>query len=484
MIAHSVSSFLDAAISRDPTSQVICSIIVQNRLKPAQLLLSVKAHSMGLVTDDTERRSPIRARLRIIAACILVVLIAMTWRPIRASYDIYRAQKLLRVRQAEQALPILEVAELRDPENGQVQFLLARCHRRLGRMDQAHEHLAKAWTRTYSKRELIREEWLALAQSGQMRDAHPHLSELLVNPGDDGAEICEAFVNGFFLTNRFPEAFELLSVWEGAFPQDSQPYLFRGRYQDGRANTSEAIAAYRQGLQRESGRRDLQLNLARGLVLLHEHDEATQILKRLQRETPNDVNVLEAVGRCLLQQGQAEESRRVLVKLLEVSPKHAMGRLLLARVHLEERDYPEALRFLKELADERRFDIEVRYSFALALQSMGDTRRAAEEFQFVTSAREAIARARQMADIVMAKEPQNADLRYQIGVILLKYESPEAGAGWLRSVLEFDPDHRLAHRALAEYYEQRDFTKLARTHRERLNALGSPDTNRPEPQRE
>ena len=108
----------------------------------------------------------------------------------------------------------------------------------------------------------------------------------------------------------------------------------------------------------------------------------------------------------------------------------------------------------------------MRYSFALTLQSTGDTHRAAKEFQFVTTAREAIAQARQMADTVIAKEPRNADLRYQIGAILLKYESPEAGAGWLRSALEFDPNHQLSHRALAEFYEQRGLVDFARSHRE------------------
>ena len=430
---------------------------------------------MGHFTN-VGRWSRNRRRILALAASVLAILMGLTWRPLRVSYDIFHSRNLLKSRQAVEALPVLEAAARRNPEQGQIQFLLARCQRRLGRMDKAREHLAKAWKLRFPQKNLIREEWLALAQSGQMRDADPHLAELLINPGDDGPEICEAYVNGYFLTNRFREAFDLLDVWQEAFPQDSQPYLFRGRYHESRSSPTEAIADYRRGLQRDAKHRDLQLNLARCLVVRHEHDEAAQILKRLQTETPNAVEVLEVAGQCLLQQGQLDESRQVLTKLLELSPQHALGRLLLARWHLQERQNPEALQLLEELAAERSFDIEVRYSFALALQQAGDDRRAGEEFRFVVAAREAMIQARQMVDRVVTKEPQNSDLRYRIGVILLQYESPEAGAGWLRSVLELDPQHRLTHRALAEYYEKRHFTELARTHREKLRTLG--DQNR------
>ena len=417
----------------------------------------------------TKRRQK-RILLATIVTCILANFVLVAYPFVRHHYDVSHAQSLLRKRLTEQALLVLEGAATRCPDCGQLQFLIARCQRRMGRMDKVCAHLAKAAVRSFPKRELDREEWLALAQSGQMRDAQPHLSELLVNPGDDGAEICEAYVNGFFLTNQFDRAFELLAAWEAAFPQDSQPYLFRGRYQEGRANFSEAIAAYRQGLFRESGRHDFLLNLSRCLIALHEHEEASQILTHLQTEMPNDAEVHEVMGRCLLQRGETEKSRQVLNKLLNLFPKHATARLLMARCYQEERRYQDSLTLLEELAAERSFDIEVRYSFALTLQSTGDTHRAAKEFQFVTTAREAIAQARQMADTVIAKEPRNADLRYQIGAILLKYESPEAGAGWLRSALEFDPNHQLSHRALAEFYEQRGLVDFARSHREQQQA--------------
>src|SRR5262245_59055767 len=181
----------------------------------------------------TVRRNWLRRRLFLLGICSLAVCAVLAWRPISILMDVNRSRQLLRHRQAEQAFAILQSAALRDPTHGEVQFLLARCHRRLGRMKEAREHLTRASLLSISSKAIAREEWLALAQSGQMREAYPHLSELLIDPGEDGPEICEAYVNGFFLTTRFRDAFELLTVWEKDFPQDSQPYLFRGRYFQG-----------------------------------------------------------------------------------------------------------------------------------------------------------------------------------------------------------------------------------------------------------
>lgn len=335
-------------------------------------------------------------------------------------------------------------------------------------MNSVRKHLEIALRFGHPKKAVFREEWLAQAQSGQMREADRHLSELLQDAGNDGAQICEAYVNGYFLTTRFREAFELLDVWQAAFPQDAQPYLFRGRYLEAQNSANVAAATYREGLMLEPWRHDLQLSLARCLLALHEYAEAAEILNRLEVQSPNDPEVLKYLGTCLLQGGQLPESVRFLTRLLDVQPQHAGGRLTLARVYLQEQRRDEAYSLLKELATERPFDTEVRYSYALALLSAGEKERAADEFRFVSTAREAMDKARRMMDIVSRREPENVELRYQIGSLLLQYESPESGAGWLRSVLEIDANHRPTHEALVGYYDRIGSKDLADLHRRHL----------------
>ena len=62
-------------------------------------------------------------------------------------------------------------------------------------------------------------------------------------------------------------------------------------------------------------------------------------------------------------------------------------------------------------------------------------------------------------------QPEDAELRYQIGSTLLRYDSPSDGLGWLLSVLDVDPHHRPTHAVLAEYYAGKGNEKLAEHHR-------------------
>jgi hypothetical protein len=70
----------------------------------------------------------------------------------------------------------------------------------------------------------------------------------------------------------------------------------------------------------------------------------------------------------------------------------------------------------------------------------------------------------------VADQPDNLQLRYEIGAAHLRYGNTEDGMMWLQSVLNIDPKHQPTHLALAEYYETqvRQNTKaigLAQQHR-------------------
>src|SRR5947207_1480547 len=77
----------------------------------------------------------------------------------------------------------------------------------------------------------VRREWiLTNAQSGRLGEAEPALERLLVDPQDDGAEICEAFVTGYFANYRIDSAMQLLDAWERDYPTDGQPHYLRGKF--------------------------------------------------------------------------------------------------------------------------------------------------------------------------------------------------------------------------------------------------------------
>jgi Tfp pilus assembly protein PilF len=82
------------------------------------------------------------------------------------------------------------------------------------------------------------------------------------------------------------------------------------------------------------------------------------------------------------------------------------------------------------------------------------------------------------------EDPQDVPSRLEIGQTLLKYDSPDDGASWLRNVLELDPRNAEAHRSLAAYYTAKPDEQRAAYHQRQAEAAadraaGSPASGRP-----
>jgi Tfp pilus assembly protein PilF len=67
----------------------------------------------------------------------------------------------------------------------------------------------------------------------------------------------------------------------------------------------------------------------------------------------------------------------------------------------------------------------------------------------------------------LASEPENLDVRTEIGLNLMQQDLPAGGAGWLETALQIDPDHPGANRGLASYYELIGQLERADQHRRR-----------------
>ncbi len=407
-------------------------------------------------------------RRAIIPAAVLAIGVVAGWRPAEVRYRLHRGRQAVERRDADAAVlwlvPVLTLA----PDNPEAHFWLARAYRRQGEMTRVRTHLERAGSLGFSRERLQREEWLAMAQSGQMRESAPHLSELLIDPGDDGPDICEAYVNGFFLSCRFHDGLELLDVWRAEFPKDAQPCLFRAKYHSSLGNRQDAAADCRAGLALDPGRRDLKLLLASSLLELHEFDQAEALLQKMLLEAPDDIDVLQLLSECLFEQGRLEQSDVVLARLLELDPHNIHGRLTRARSQTFSGRGREAAALAQSVVDERPFDVEAHFVLGTALRVAGRGEEAARHFAFVETARTRLQQARLLKEKVSTKDPGDVTARYEVGRILLEYDSPDEGAGWLQSALDLDPGHQPSHAALAEYYAGRGNLELAEQHRRQL----------------
>ncbi|HSG73047.1 MAG TPA: hypothetical protein VLA12_21720, partial [Planctomycetaceae bacterium] len=123
--------------------------------------------------------------------------------------------------------------------------------------------------------------------------------------------------------------------------------------------------------------------------------------------------------------------------------------------------YAEALHYLEPLVEEVPYNKEYRHAFARALQATGETERATEQFRWLADAELELAKIISLEGRLSA-EPNNVELRYELGMIRLRYSSAEEGIKMLLSVLDLQPSHAETRTALADYYRDQGNVQMAR----------------------
>jgi tetratricopeptide (TPR) repeat protein len=273
-------------------------------------------------------------------------------------------------------------------------------------------------------------------------------------------------VQGYFANLRVQEALELLDAWQRDFPDDARSYFMRGYLLQALARYPEATLAYRRGLQLAPGETTMRFRLAEVLTELQELDEAGRLFRRCVQESPDNPEIVTAWANCLSVQGQADEARRLLQRTLATHRRHFEALRKLGEIELAQGRFEQARQHLEAAAHERPYDTTTHNALAKTLRALGRADEAQPHFDYVAQAEESLARMeRELRQVV--DRPRDAELRYDIGLTLLKYGSPEDGVKWLRTVLELQPDHAAAHQALAAYYESRGDWQNAARHRGR-----------------
>ncbi len=413
-----------------------------------------------------------RRRLTCLIATVLVVgtTLAYWWNDWRIERYVRVARSALKARDSEGALIALEKAAKIAPNSGEVQFVMARAYRLQGRLEDVRACLERAHKVQFSKTLISREEWLAMAQAGQMAQAEPHLVELLLDPGDDGAEICEAYANGYLLAYRFADAFRVVDAWQKEFPNDPQPHVFRGLVANKSSAWTEAAEHFQKAFELDSKRTDIQLKLADALLALRKTDEAASHFRQLTKTCPNSPEVQTGLGRTLVEQGHLGEARELFSRVLKTYPNDYDAVLALGELELNNNHLEPALTLLQQALKLNPDDPEVRNALAGALQRAGRTTEARTHFEFVANAQEVNLKMQALRERITANA-KDLDARFALAELLLGNGNQTDRITWLRSIVEIDPKYQRAHAALAEHYEKVGDRKLASLHRAQSQTL-------------
>lgn len=405
-------------------------------------------------------------------------------REVIGSYAKSQARYCIAHRDPQAALNWLQWCQRLDPSDAEAEFLRARSYRKLGQLNSLRDHLAQAFKLGYSVDRLEREQVLAQAQAGQLAEAEPHLAGLLTDPQGDAAEICEAFVHGFYLNRRLADAFQLLIPWIADFPASPQPYYIRGHIQIGLQRYKQAEADLRKALELDPRHDATAFELADVLDQLHQPAAALPYFERAAKSPKFEMMAGVGQSRCLKILGRPEESRAIILKVLEKYPSDPLPHQTLGQIELEAGNYKEALKHLDVAVAKLPYDSELRNARGTALRGLKQLDAARREFDYVNEASRAMSRYHDLRDELLEK-PDDFERRFEIGKLLLKYSEPREGVIWLQSVFNYAPHHRGAHQTLADYYQSRSkedpaFENLAAQHRKEAEAaVNNKDISKP-----
>ncbi len=396
----------------------------------------------------------VRRRVRVVLGVVAASL-AIGW-PLRlatATLLKERARSALAAREPDRAVLWLNRAEGWFGADGETSFLRARADRQKGDWNALLMHLKQASALGCAPIRIEREQWLAQAQSGQLRDVETRLPRLLADPREDGAEICEAYVNGYFLNHRLTEAGRLLDAWIADFPHDPEPLYIRGKIRSESQFYKDAEDDFRGALSRAPKYWPALFELANTLAIERDFEHALAVYRRARNVAGHDARARIGEIKCLRQLGRLDDARAAVQPLLDVDSPSREALQESGLIDIEDERYATAAETLtKALAINPR-SLVVRQALARALRQTGDQSGAREHARYVEEAQAALRRAEELSDRV-ARSPDDAGLRYEIGTIYLQYGVPERGVNWLKSALNCDPGHQASRQALDKFFAE------------------------------
>jgi Tfp pilus assembly protein PilF len=316
-------------------------------------------------------------------------------------------------------------------------------------------------------------------QTGNFDQSGGYLGEVMrAGAGDDLAEeIYEARAKGFLSIYDLKEALLCIDYWLKWRPHARQARLWRAEIWERSARWQEAISEYRKIIEHDPHDFEARLKLADALLWEHDTQAALAEYQKCVAARPHDVAALFGVVKCQQRIGEPSDAKNGLLALLERDLSATQkGEVLLelGEIALFNQDYQQALDFLlrsREADPTNRF---VYQPLSRAHSRLGHTELAEEAKR---RGEESTRRLSRLSEITrkLVREPQDAELRYEAGMLFIAEGADKEGAAWLHTALKCDPEHRKTHAALAEYYEKNGDAAAANHHRKMALDVGHRD---------
>jgi tetratricopeptide (TPR) repeat protein len=302
--------------------------------------------------------------------------------------------------------------------------------------------------------EATRLEWdLLRVQQGDLGDVHIRLRRSITPDHPDALIVLEALARGYLKGDRLYDVMEACELWIARQPEHPWPWLWRGGIYEQLSNFQLALADYRRALENAPDNKDVHLSLAGLYVRSRQPAAAVEHFDFVLQKAPDDEEALLGLAVCRIELGQSEEAVPLLERALANNPNSARGLMLRGRGALELQDLAGAENWLRQATRKAPHDHEALHQLTLALRAQGKAAEAAQLTPGLETLRQDLKQFNELIRAV-ARKPDDAQLRYQAGVIALRIGRTDEGLHWLQGALRAQGDHRPVHAALAEHFRR------------------------------
>lgn len=391
-----------------------------------------------------------------LATVVLAVGAVPAWRRLSFYWQMSAARGALDAGEGERAIELLQQLAESSPQDPEVAYLLCSAYRRAGKIVAARESLRRACDLGWSRRDAQLQELLIEFRAGQVEATEQALLEKL----EDGcsiemaAEIYECLVQGFLADLRIDEAGLTLDHWIDWQPTAVRPRLLRAQLFRMAQVQDREEKEYRDLLALDPDNLDARTRM--GYIFLEAKDVggAAEMFRGCIESRPDDPSLWIPLAACERRNGRSDEAqsllRRALAEKLD-EPRRAYALVELAQIVMEEKDYDEALALLDKAIKLSPSDRSAHYARGLALSRLGrkqEAEKALEKSRLIFDLSERLQDLAKRA----ARQPEDANLRCDVGEIELELDERPEALAWLLSALRCDKWHERTHLALAKYY--------------------------------
>ena len=229
-------------------------------------------------------------------------------------------------------------------------------------------------------------------------------------------------------------------------PDDSRPHRLMGKIYKDYERYKEAADCYQESLLRKPNQPDREqvlVELAESQVQLSRFKEAMQTLA----SCTDSERVVSLRADSLIGLGEPEQAAEIVRKALASSPDDLSLLNVIGRILSEQGEYQEAIAFLARAATAHPLDYTTHYNLSQAYSRAGNNAKAEEIGELAKGLKEKWESFSALNTQAIA-EPFNAEIRYRLGMMAGELDRDDLAKTWLKAALAIDPTHAKSHSAL------------------------------------